>query len=70
MELNDNSYSDWLKEMLKTVKPESPKKLFKVYPISDYKCCQNPVRLTSNDGNRTQKCANCNWIKTYGGWFN
>lgn len=59
--------SDWMRQMLcqpqQTILNQT--KTFKVYPISSFKCCDNPVRITSNDGNKTQKCANCNWELTH-----
>ena len=72
MELNDNECSsDWLREMMtktasitNTIKNEA-KPVFKIHPINNFKCCQNPIRMTTNDGNKSQKCMNCNWSVTY-----
>jgi hypothetical protein len=75
MELNDNEFSsDWLREMMtktastastaSTIKNEA-KPVFKIHPISNFKCYQNPIRMTTNDGNKSQKCMNCNWSVTY-----
>ena len=60
--LNDNN-SEWLKEKQKIA--DSNKKIssspLKVLPISNEVCCGYPARLTTNDGNKTQRCPNCGW---------
>lgn len=75
MELNDNECSsDWLREMMtKTASTTSITStiknkvtpVFKIHPISNFKCCQNPMIMTTNDGNKTQICTNCNWSVIY-----
>jgi len=66
---NDNKQSDLLKEMLKSnisyTNAYPVSKVYKVYPVSKDKCCDNQKRITSNDGNRTQKCLNCGWKLCY-----
>ena len=64
MNLNDeaNSYSDLLKQAYQssTEKSNEPNK-FIVYAISNYKCCNNRIIITTNDGNKTQICKTCNY---------
>ena len=59
--------SEWLKQNsigqnvngLLHDKPTKSSK-FVLHPI--LKCgCNNPIMMTSNDGNRHQKCLNCKW---------
>jgi hypothetical protein len=34
---------------------------FIIYPIQKVYCCNNRVIITTNDGNRYQRCQNCSW---------
>jgi hypothetical protein len=38
-----------------------PEQTFMVYPIQNIKCCDKRSIITTNDGNRKQKCINCGW---------
>lgn len=56
------SYSDLLKQMSQTTTFKSDESnTFIMYPISNYKCCNNRVIITTNDGNKTQICKTCNY---------
>ena len=62
---NDANASSWLKEMYK-IKNITSHSSIKIHPISNYECCKKPSKITSNDGNKTQKCMNCGWSLRYG----
>lgn len=59
--LNEDSMSQWLtyamsqKQDLNLDMAE-----FKIYPVKT-DCCLNPRIMTTDDGNRWQKCLSCGW---------
>ncbi len=66
MELKNNEFmSDWLREHT----PKEPAKeilheydnSFKIYTLSDFKCCDNPIVSVTDDGNKHQCCENCGY---------
>ena len=64
MELNNKTtdgISDWSKKMFSNLSSHYNSNIITVHPISNYKCCDNPKLVSSNDGNKTQICISCNY---------
>ena len=69
MNIDDlNNESEWLKQQYNSqIIREKPKPNVSNIPRNkrtpnNYKCCDNEIIASTNDGNKTIFCANCNYI--------